>query len=895
MKNSKATSTPRWLVPEVVQTSAMDCGPASLKCLLEGFHIPVSYGRLREACQTDIDGTSIDMIETVANQLGVVAEQVMLPIDHLFLPSNTVLPAMVVVKHADGAHHFVVIWRQFGNWLQVMDPAVGRRWLSCKRFAEEIYRHELVVQVEDWFAWAQTEEFQRPLRQRLQQLGASKPKQIQILQAVLQEQNWLLLAKLDACVRLTQSVLNAGGVSSGKSALKLLQAFAALNAESPQELLSVIPAAYWSVLPIKATDDGIPQLLLKGAVLLQVKAKTVPTITEQSCAAPLSIELSAALNEKPQQPLTVLFNLLKNDGIWSPVILCWVVVISVGAIAFETLLFRGIFDIASELNLANQRFAAMLGLIIFVALLILIELPINMESMRLGRHVETRLRIALLKKLPLLSDRYFQSRPISDMAERSHSINQIRSMLSLGIQFVQALWDILFTLVGICLLDLQSLALAVLITSLAIVLPLLFQPLVNERDLRVRNHSGALFRFYLDALLGLVPVRTHGAEQAVGREHEGLLVEWIASSRGLIVFTSLSGVVQSLICMSLVGLLLFQHFIRTGSVLGGDLLLVFWALKLPSIGQKLTNLAHQYPAQRNMLLRLLEPLTAPEEIVSTPNIDVNRTLAMALSIVNGNVVAAGNSILRNINLNIAPGEHIAIVGASGAGKSTLIGLILGWHRLAAGELVVDGHVQLPNLQALRHQIAWVDPAIQLWNDSFINNLNYSTDGEGFESIREVIDSADLTEILQKLPDGMQTYLGEGGALLSGGEGQRVRLGRALLQTDVRLVLLDEPFRGMERAQRKQLLVESRQWWQQSTLLCVTHDVQETLSFNRVLVIDDGCIVEDGCPAELAKQSSRYSDLLLAEQKVREQMWQGKLWRKLYFCNGTIEGRGSANG
>jgi ATP-binding cassette subfamily B protein len=296
-----------------------------------------------------------------------------------------------------------------------------------------------------------------------------------------------------------------------------------------------------------------------------------------------------------------------------------------------------------------------------------------------------------------------------------------------------------------------------------------------------------------------------------------------------------------------------------------------------------------------MLLRLLEPLAAPEEIVSNPNIDVNRTQAMALSIVNGNVVAAGNSILRNINLNITPGEHIAIVGASGAGKSTLIGLILGWHRLAAGELVVDGHVQLPNLQTLRHQIAWVDPAIQLWNDSFINNLNYSTDGEGFESIREVIDSADLTEILQKLPDGMQTYLGEGGALLSGGEGQRVRLGRALLQTDVRLVLLDEPFRGMERAQRKQLLVESRQWWQQSTLLCVTHDVQETLSFNRVLVIDDGCIVEDGCPAELAKQSSRYRDLLLAEQKVREQMWQGKQWRKLYFRNGTIERTGSGNG
>ena len=67
----------RLLVPEVVQTSAMDCGPAALKCLLEGFGIPVSYGRLREACQTDVDGTSIDTLEEVAVQLGLDAEQIM--------------------------------------------------------------------------------------------------------------------------------------------------------------------------------------------------------------------------------------------------------------------------------------------------------------------------------------------------------------------------------------------------------------------------------------------------------------------------------------------------------------------------------------------------------------------------------------------------------------------------------------------------------------------------------------------------------------------------------------------------------------------------------------------------------------------------------------------------
>src|SRR5207237_9796219 len=107
----------RLLVPEVVQTSAMDCGPASLRCLLEGFNIPVSYGRLREACQTDVDGTSIDMMEEVAVQLGLDAEQIMLPVDHILLSESKALPAIIVVRLANGLTHFVVICRKHGGFV----------------------------------------------------------------------------------------------------------------------------------------------------------------------------------------------------------------------------------------------------------------------------------------------------------------------------------------------------------------------------------------------------------------------------------------------------------------------------------------------------------------------------------------------------------------------------------------------------------------------------------------------------------------------------------------------------------------------------------------------------------------------------------------------------------
>ncbi len=99
---------------------------------------------------------------------------------------------------------------------------------------------------------------------------------------------------------------------------------------------------------------------------------------------------------------------------------------------------------------------------------------------------------------------------------------------------------------------------------------------------------------------------------------------------------------------------------------------------------------------------------------------------------------------------------------------------------------------------------------------------------------------------------MDTSLGEGGGLVSGGEGQRVRLGRALLRPNVRLAILDEPFRGLDIEQRHKLLARSRETWRDATLLAISHDIAEALTFPRVLVLEDGRIVEDGDPQALAR-------------------------------------------
>ena len=121
----------------------------------------------------------------------------------------------------------------------------------------------------------------------------------------------------------------------------------------------------------------------------------------------------------------------------------------------------------------------------------------------------------------------------------------------------------------------------------------------------------------------------------------------------------------------------------------------------------------------------------------------------------------------------------------------------------------------------------------------------------------MLDQAALRDVLEGLPEGLQSHLGEGGSLVSGGEGQRVRFGRALMRRQARLVILDEPFRGLDRTRRRELLARARAWWSQATLLWITHDVAETRAFDRVLVIEDGRIVEDGTVDELLTEGGPF--------------------------------------
>lgn len=892
-----------FFVPEVIQTSAMDCGPAVLKAMLEGFGISASYGHLREACQTSVDGTNINTIEDVMNQLGLEAQQVMLPPDHLLLEAAEALPALLVVRLPNGSTHFIIVWNMFGSWVQIMDPGTGRRWVRRQQLLDQVFLHTHPVDASAWRAWAGSPLLIEPLRAQMEALRLPSATSADLLMRANADPTWRSFAALDAAIRMTTALVKTGGVEAGSEAAALADSLFSVNSDSTSEAsLMPIPPLFWTVQPHTTSPAAAADtLLLRGAVLIRVvgrrsdakRASDDGQMTDadgDTPTVPLSPELQAALTERPLHPEQEIWQRLRVDGIRPVVLLMMGIVIATIGVLTQTLILQGVLKVGHILPLLGEPVWVAVSLLIFFAALLLLNLAVSTLTQRMGRRLETRLRIAFLEKLPKLNDRYFHSRLVSDMAQRAHELRNLRMFPAEVLGLYRTACELLLTTMGILYLQpvLGGFALggAVLFAAIA----LLTRTFLQESGMRLRVHAGALSRFFLDAMQGLIPLRTHSAERAFRREYEGLLIEWgranYAYGQQIGMFQAVAAVIYAVCSVWIV-----LSFTTTATDLTMVFLVLYWTLRLPSLSSDFITRLQNYPLLRNGILRLLEPLNTPEEPVSAeepPATPAHPTPAAAIAMEQVSVIAGGQPLLTDITLTITPGEHVAIVGSSGAGKSTLVGVLLGWHTPARGVCRVDGApLTAARLAELRLQTAWVDPAVQLWNRSLSENLLYGRD-ETTAADALYLEQAELLELIERLPEGMQTALGENGGLVSGGEGQRVRLGRAFGRRDARLVILDEPFRGLERSKRRQLLAQARKHWHDSTILCITHDVGETSTFDRVLVIEGGRLVEDAPPTVLAAQHSRYSDLLSAETIVRQTLWEGTRWRRLWVAQGRVE-------
>lgn len=223
--------------------------------------------------------------------------------------------------------------------------------------------------------------------------------------------------------------------------------------------------------------------------------------------------------------------------------------------------------------------------------------------------------------------------------------------------------------------------------------------------------------------------------------------------------------------------------------------------------------------------------------------------------------AGSKPALDNINLDVSAGEVVALVGRSGSGKSTLVNLIARFYDSRQGEILIDDvPVRAYTLENLRRHIALVNQNVTLFDDTVAGNIAYGSLLEkDLVAIKRAADLAHATEFIEQMPQGFDTFIGEGGARLSGGQRQRLAIARAILK-DAPILILDEATSALDNESERYIQAALETVMKGRTTFVVAHRLSTIERADRIVVMNDGCIVEQGKHHELLAAGGHYARL-----------------------------------
>ena len=220
----------------------------------------------------------------------------------------------------------------------------------------------------------------------------------------------------------------------------------------------------------------------------------------------------------------------------------------------------------------------------------------------------------------------------------------------------------------------------------------------------------------------------------------------------------------------------------------------------------------------------------------------------------------GFPVLKNINLTIRQGTTLAIVGGTGSGKSTLVNLIPRIRQAERGTIFIDGvDIQDIPLNVLRSNIGFVEQEPFLFSDYLRNNIAYGVENPNDEDIRQAAHNADLLSQIEEFPDGLQTFLGERGITISGGQKQRSALARAII-IKPKILILDDAFANVDTQTEDTILERLDEIMKDRTTIIISHRISTVKAADHIVVLNDGSIVESGTHDQLLNQNGIYAGI-----------------------------------
>ncbi len=388
------------------------------------------------------------------------------------------------------------------------------------------------------------------------------------------------------------------------------------------------------------------------------------------------------------------------------------------------------------------------------------------------------------------------------------------------------------------------------------------QHLVHARELASNRMAG----YVADVISNMDAVQAFAHEQFELRQNEKLVADYTKRSRASWDFhnTRINMAISPLyVLTNVVGLALAITFGKNASSLATIFISfsyytsttrVLWQFN--HIYRSIEN-AISEAAQYTQLLFVPNRLTVPEKPV---NLSIQHGEIEFKNVDFAYSDAQGDPLFENLNLHIAPGEKVALVGHSGGGKTTVTKLLLRFVDVTGGELLIDSqNIAHGKLEYLRHAIAYVPQEPIMFHRTLRDNIRY---GKLAATEAEIIDAAKKAhahEFIEKLPHGYDTLVGERGVKLSGGQRQRIAIARAMVK-DAPILVLDEATSALDSESER--LIQDALWrlMEGRTAIVIAHRLSTIQRLDRIIVLDNGRIIEQGSHAELLKRGGAYAKL-----------------------------------
>lgn len=384
--------------------------------------------------------------------------------------------------------------------------------------------------------------------------------------------------------------------------------------------------------------------------------------------------------------------------------------------------------------------------------------------------------------------------------------------------------------------------------------------LANAQDSRV---SGAL----ADAITSNAVVRAHAGEDREDDRLGHVLDKWAHRTRRTWRRGTWSGLAQDVSIWGLRAAVLGGALLSytRGMADAGEIAFVVSALgMLDGYLRQIGNHVRSLQKAVNDAEELVElmSVTAEKEVVRTPACALPaRASALAFEHVDYGYAGAPTPLFTDLHVSVPAGQKIGLVGRSGSGKTTFVKLIQRIHEISDGAITLNGvDIARVPLAQLRRQIALVPQEPILFHRSLAENIAYARPDSTMEDVREAAKQAGAAGFIERLPKGYGTEVGERGVKLSGGERQRVAIARAFL-SDAPVLVMDEATSSLDSEAEEQVAQAAERLMQGRTTLVIAHRLATVERMDRILVFDQGGIVEDGTPAELlARKDGLYRAL-----------------------------------